>query len=119
MDDLHVTTVWAADCFGACWKRAACRRMLCHREIGVAALGAASLFHSRQPAVDQGGFESCNAMIVQTRNEQPAAAVFNAKAQHTQGRSLQSFLASLTAAGAIFGVEILLFLLLRTKLPGI
>ena len=49
--------------------------------------------------------------------QQPAAALLNAKAQNTQGRSLQSFLASLAVAGAIFVVEILLFLLLRAKLP--
>lgn len=116
MDDPHIATV-GSGLLGVCWKRARCCRMLCQHENGVAASGAASLFDARQPAVDRD--ENCNAMIVQTKNEQLAAAVFNAKAQHTQGRSLQSFLASLTAAGAIFGVEILLFLLLRTKLPGI
>jgi len=57
--------------------------------------------------------------MMTSSNEQPAAAVLNAKAQHTQGKSLQSFLASLAVAGATFGTEILLFLLLRAKLPGV
>lgn len=56
---------------------------------------------------------------INAMEHQPASAIFKAKAQHTQGRSLQSLLASLAVAGAIFGGEILLFLLLRAKLPRI
>ena len=50
---------------------------------------------------------------------QTAVAVLSAKAEKTQGRSLQSFLASLAAAGAIFSVEIVIFLLLRGKWPRV
>ena len=47
------------------------------------------------------------------------SATFNAsteKAQYTQGVSLQSFLASLTVSAFIFGLEMLLFILLKDRL---
>jgi calcium permeable stress-gated cation channel len=39
--------------------------------------------------------------------------------QRSQGMSLKTFLASLVTALAIFGIEILLFLLLKSKLTRI
>jgi len=53
------------------------------------------------------------------RQQPPAAALFNAKTPHTEGKSLQSFLASLSVGGLIFTVEIFLFFLLRYRLPQI
>ena len=41
------------------------------------------------------------------------------KAQSVEGMSLESFLASLTVAAAVFGVEVLVFVLLRTKLQRV
>lgn len=53
------------------------------------------------------------------RREQPAAIVFRTKSTTTQGRSLQSFLVSLSVAEAIFLAEILLFLVLRIKFSSV
>jgi hypothetical protein len=41
------------------------------------------------------------------------------KAQSGEGMSLESFLASLAVAAAVFGVEVLFFVLLRTKLQRV
>jgi Late exocytosis, associated with Golgi transport len=41
------------------------------------------------------------------------------KGQSSEGMSLESFLASLAVAAAVFGVEVLLFVLLRTKLQRV
>ena len=47
-------------------------------------------------------------------DSRPAAAVFDRKAPYVEGKSLQSFLASLTVGGSsIFVLEISLYLLLR------
>ena len=48
-----------------------------------------------------------------------AAQVLHAKAAKTQGRSLQSFLASLVLAAIIFLVELLLFFIFRRTWPEI
>lgn len=52
-------------------------------------------------------------------NYNEAAQVFSAKAFQTQGRSLQSFIASLAVAGLIFAIEVFLFVLFRRKWPQI
>jgi calcium permeable stress-gated cation channel len=60
-----------------------------------------------------------------TPNPESAAAISSAvdastgKARERQGLSLSSFVASLTVAVAIFGAEILLFFVLKDKLPTI
>jgi len=41
------------------------------------------------------------------------------KGQSEEGMSLESFLASLAVAAAVFGVEVLIFVLLRTKLQRV
>ena len=51
--------------------------------------------------------------------QQPGSALFEAKSPRTEGKSLQAFLASLTVGGLIFIIEILLFILLRQRLPEI
>ena len=48
---------------------------------------------------------------------QPAAAVLNAKAPKSEGKSLESFLASLAVASAIFLIEIALYVFLRIRIP--
>lgn len=48
-----------------------------------------------------------------------AAQILHAKASTTQGRSLQSFLASLSVAGLIFIFEISLFVVSRRKWPQV
>lgn len=56
--------------------------------------------------------------IAQTSN-QPATAVFKAKAAKSQGVSLESFLASLIVAGTVFLLELLVYAWLRARLPQI
>jgi hypothetical protein len=51
--------------------------------------------------------------------QQPAAVVLAAKSVTTEGRSLQSFLASLAIAGAIFLVETLGWAVIRVKAPNV
>lgn len=48
-----------------------------------------------------------------------SAAVLNAKAPKAEGKSLESFLASLAVASAVFLVEITLYILLRWRLPSL
>lgn len=43
----------------------------------------------------------------------------NGKAQTSEGMSLETFLSSLAVAAAVFGAEVLLFVLLRTKLQRV
>ena len=50
---------------------------------------------------------------------QPAAAVLNAKASKSEGKSLESFLASLAVASTIFLLEIALYIWLRIRLPDL
>lgn len=50
---------------------------------------------------------------------QPAAAVLNAKASRSEGKSLESFLASLAVASAIFILEMALYIWLRVRLPSL
>ena len=47
------------------------------------------------------------------------AAILEAKASKSQGRSLESFLASLTAAGIVIILELLLYIWLRYRLPSL
>jgi hypothetical protein len=42
-----------------------------------------------------------------------------AKAQHLNGISLSSFLASISISFTIFAIEVLVFLLIRSRLPAI
>ena len=48
---------------------------------------------------------------------QQGAAVLDTKASTTEGKSVQSFLASLAAGGMVFIVEIAAFFFLRVRLP--
>ena len=54
-------------------------------------------------------------MGLKTRNQQQAADVLDTKASQTAGKSLQSFLASISVGAIVFGMEILLFILLRAS----
>ena len=52
-------------------------------------------------------------------SKQSGAEISAARVPTSQGKSLPSFLASLSVAGGIFAIEIILFLILRIKMPQI
>ena len=62
---------------------------------------------------------SNSSSTIRSSNVTEAVAKSAGKGQSEEGMSLESFLASLAVAAAVFGAEVLIFVLIRTKLQRV